>query len=173
MILPRYHVAASKIPGAGKGLFLDEEVTRGRLNTTPDDIRTIYRWDEIEAQPILFPAHSSAVTPEQARIARTVADKTKRWVEGTVAIGRIPELDLRAYASGEGSTERNIGLSQQRAAHAAQFLLAAGVPRQFLSTRSEGSRYSPAERKEEETSGRAAILKLFYRSPADSKGGTH
>ena len=51
MILPRYHVAASRIPGAGKGLFLDEEVTRGRLITAPDDIRTVYRWDEIAAQP--------------------------------------------------------------------------------------------------------------------------
>ncbi len=51
MILPRYHVAASGIPGAGKGLFLDVPVARGRLVTAPDDIRKVYKWTEIEALP--------------------------------------------------------------------------------------------------------------------------
>ena len=51
MILPRYHVAASTIPGAGKGLFLDEAVARGRLITAPDDIRKVYKWSEVEALP--------------------------------------------------------------------------------------------------------------------------
>ena len=51
MILPRYHVAASRIPGAGKGLFLDEPVARGRLLTAPDDIRKVYKWNEVQALP--------------------------------------------------------------------------------------------------------------------------
>jgi hypothetical protein len=51
MILPRYHIAPSSIPGAGKGLFLDETVARGKLITAPDDIRRVYRWDEIESLP--------------------------------------------------------------------------------------------------------------------------
>ncbi|MEP6940557.1 MAG: SET domain-containing protein [Rudaea sp.] len=51
MILPRYHVAASRIPAAGKGLFLDQPVARGRLITAPDDIRNVYKWDEIGGQP--------------------------------------------------------------------------------------------------------------------------
>ena len=51
MILPRYHIAASRIPGAGKGLFLDETVAAGRLITAPDDIRKVYKWTEIEALP--------------------------------------------------------------------------------------------------------------------------
>ncbi|MBN8886402.1 MAG: SET domain-containing protein [Rudaea sp.] len=51
MILPKYHVAPSLIPGAGKGLFLDEPVARGRLVTAPDDIRKVYKWDEVEALP--------------------------------------------------------------------------------------------------------------------------
>ncbi len=51
MILPRYHVAASLIPGAGKGLFLDESVAAGRLITAPDDIRKVYKWNEVLAQP--------------------------------------------------------------------------------------------------------------------------
>jgi hypothetical protein len=51
MILPRYHIAASHIPGAGKGLFLDEPVARGRLLTAPDDIRKVYKWNEVQALP--------------------------------------------------------------------------------------------------------------------------
>jgi len=51
MILPRYHIAPSRIPGAGKGLFLDETVAAGRLITAPDDIRKVYKWNEIEALP--------------------------------------------------------------------------------------------------------------------------
>lgn len=51
MILPRYHVASSKIPGAGKGLFLDETVAGGRLITAPDDINKVYKWSEVEALP--------------------------------------------------------------------------------------------------------------------------
>ena len=51
MILPRYHVAASSIPGAGKGLFLDEPVAAGKLITAPDDIRKVYKWDDVLAQP--------------------------------------------------------------------------------------------------------------------------
>jgi len=51
MILPRYHVAASTIPGAGKGIFLDEELAAGRLITAPDDIRKVYKWSDVLAQP--------------------------------------------------------------------------------------------------------------------------
>lgn len=51
MILPRYHVAASRIPGAGQGLFLDEPVAAGRLITAPDDIPKVYKWSELQALP--------------------------------------------------------------------------------------------------------------------------
>lgn len=51
MILPRYHIAASTIPGAGKGLFLDEAVRAGEILVAPDDIRKVYKWHEIEALP--------------------------------------------------------------------------------------------------------------------------
>lgn len=51
MILPRYRVAASLIPGAGKGLFADEFVARGRLITAPDAIPQVYRFEEIERMP--------------------------------------------------------------------------------------------------------------------------
>lgn len=51
MILPRYRVADSLIPGAGKGLFLDEPVARGRLITAPDAIPEVFRFDEIAQRP--------------------------------------------------------------------------------------------------------------------------
>jgi hypothetical protein len=51
MILPRYHIDASHISGAGKGLFLDESVARGRLITAPDDIRKVYKWNDVQALP--------------------------------------------------------------------------------------------------------------------------
>jgi hypothetical protein len=49
MILPNYHIAPSHIAGAGKGLFLDAPVARGRLITAPDDIRKVYKWQEVQA----------------------------------------------------------------------------------------------------------------------------
>ena len=49
MILPRHHIAASTIRGAGKGLFLDEAVAAGRIITAPDEIGQTFRRTEIEA----------------------------------------------------------------------------------------------------------------------------
>ncbi|SFW32784.1 SET domain-containing protein-lysine N-methyltransferase [Luteibacter sp. UNCMF366Tsu5.1] len=53
MILPRYRIAASGIPGAGKGLFVDEFVAAGRVVTAPDQIDRTHGWDEIQATPAL------------------------------------------------------------------------------------------------------------------------
>lgn len=53
MILPRYHIAESAIPGAGIGLFLDETVAAGRIITAPDGIDRTYPHAEIAASPAL------------------------------------------------------------------------------------------------------------------------
>ncbi|CAM5515495.1 SET domain-containing protein OS=Rhodanobacter lindaniclasticus OX=75310 GN=B1991_03500 PE=4 SV=1 [Rhodanobacter lindaniclasticus] len=53
MILPRYHIAASAIAGAGKGLFLDEAVAAGRILTAQDGIEQTYRQADIEASATL------------------------------------------------------------------------------------------------------------------------
>ena len=58
MILPRYRIAASRIPGAGKGLFLDETVAAGRIVTAPDAIERTYDAAELAARPEL--AYASA-----------------------------------------------------------------------------------------------------------------
>lgn len=38
MILPRYRIAPSRIPGAGQGLFIDEAIKRGAVIIAPDKI---------------------------------------------------------------------------------------------------------------------------------------
>ena len=58
MILPRYRIAASRIPGAGKGLFLEETVAAGRIITAPDAIERTYDAAELAARPEL--AYASA-----------------------------------------------------------------------------------------------------------------
>jgi hypothetical protein len=41
MIIPRYRIEPSRIAGAGKGLFLDEPVARGRVIIAPDRVHTV------------------------------------------------------------------------------------------------------------------------------------
>lgn len=64
MILPHYHIAASRIPGAGKGLFLDETVRAGGIITAPDAIDRTFR-------------HAEFATPELAKLKYASA----RWFE--------------------------------------------------------------------------------------------
>lgn len=51
VILPRYHIAHSRIPGAGKGLFLDEALPRGRIAIAPDAIGQTWSFAEILGDP--------------------------------------------------------------------------------------------------------------------------
>jgi hypothetical protein len=81
MILPRYHIATSKIPGAGKGLFLDEPVRAGQILVAPDDIRKVYKWKEVEALP-----------NAEAMLAATV-----RWFEDRYTV--TPEWPDECYVN--------------------------------------------------------------------------
>lgn len=51
MILPRYSVADSRIPLAGKGLFVDESVSRGRVILAPDNIHTVWPESRLRTHP--------------------------------------------------------------------------------------------------------------------------
>lgn len=42
MIIQKYRVAASRIPGAGKGLFLEQPVARGSVIVAPTEIRNVH-----------------------------------------------------------------------------------------------------------------------------------
>jgi hypothetical protein len=50
MILPRYRVAASTIPGAGQGVFVEESIVPGRIVVAPDAIPQVFRLDEVMAR---------------------------------------------------------------------------------------------------------------------------
>ena len=60
MILPRYHIADSRIPGAGKGLFLDETVRAGSIITAPDQIDRTWRASEFDAPELAKLKYASA-----------------------------------------------------------------------------------------------------------------
>lgn len=51
MILPQYRIDASGIPGAGKGLFLDEAIAAGSIIVAPDAIPQVYTMTELMALP--------------------------------------------------------------------------------------------------------------------------
>lgn len=42
MIVPRYRIDVSRIPQAGKGLYLDEPVRRGTVIVAPDRVHTVW-----------------------------------------------------------------------------------------------------------------------------------
>lgn len=51
MILPRYRIAPSTIPGAGKGVFLDEPLAHGCIAVAPDKIDQTWSFAEIVDDP--------------------------------------------------------------------------------------------------------------------------
>ncbi len=81
MIVPRYHVDASRIAGAGKGLFVDETVERGRVIIAPDNIHTVWT----EAQLRRHPADSLEV------------ESSVRWFEDRFSL--TPEWSDECYVN--------------------------------------------------------------------------
>jgi len=61
MILPRYRVQPSRIPGAGNGIFIDESVAAGRVVIAPDAIPRVHRWTDLEAMPDPAAARAASV----------------------------------------------------------------------------------------------------------------
>lgn len=51
MILPRYRIGTSLIPGAGNGVFVEETVAAGRIVIAPDAIDSVCRYEDILARP--------------------------------------------------------------------------------------------------------------------------
>ncbi|HVT35453.1 MAG TPA: SET domain-containing protein [Nevskiaceae bacterium] len=51
MIIPKYSIRSSTIAGAGKGLFLDEPVSRGAVVVAPDRIDRMMHLRELEKFP--------------------------------------------------------------------------------------------------------------------------
>lgn len=81
MILPRYRVADSRIPGAGKGLFVDEAVRRGAVIVAPDQVHTV--WPESKLRQ--YPADSKEV------------ESSVRWFEDRFSL--TPEWSDECYVN--------------------------------------------------------------------------
>jgi len=81
MIIPKYQVAPSRIPLAGKGLFLAEAVTKGRVIIAPDNIHTV--WPESKLRQ--FPADSIE------------AESSVRWFEDWYSL--TPEWSDECYVN--------------------------------------------------------------------------
>ena len=71
MILFRYHVGPSSIPGAGQGLFLDEPAPAGRILVAPDAIPRTHSLPEIEAMPDAATALAASVRWFEDRFTTT------------------------------------------------------------------------------------------------------
>jgi len=74
MILPRYRVADSKIPGAGKGLIVDEAVAIGAIVVAPDAIPRVYTWEQLLALP-----DAQALLPATVRWFEDRYTATPEW----------------------------------------------------------------------------------------------
>jgi hypothetical protein len=81
MIIPRYHIGPSHIAGAGKGLFLDEPIARGRVVVAPDAIPRVHSFDEIARMPD----------------AETLLPATVRWFENAYTV--TPEWPDECYVN--------------------------------------------------------------------------
>jgi len=81
VIVPQYRVEASRIPMAGKGLFLAEAVARGRVIIAPDNIHTV--WPEARLRK--FPADSIE------------AESSVRWFEDWYSL--TPEWSDECYVN--------------------------------------------------------------------------
>jgi len=53
VIVPRYRIGASTIPGAGLGLFVEEPVPRGRVVIAPDGIGQTHSLEQLHEAPEL------------------------------------------------------------------------------------------------------------------------
>jgi hypothetical protein len=51
LIIPRYRVAPSRIPGAGKGLFLDTSVAKGSVIVAPDKVHMLMHERDLRRYP--------------------------------------------------------------------------------------------------------------------------
>jgi OOP family OmpA-OmpF porin len=115
--------------------FIREIRTDGIEDTDLEALRS-----EIEAVRILFPIGSSAIAPDQARLIDDVIPKVRQWIADASAIRRVPQVKLVGHADSTGAETTNTALSNQRARHVMEILVAAGIPSEPLSALGGGQR---------------------------------
>jgi OOP family OmpA-OmpF porin len=87
---------------------------------------------ETEAVRILFQIGSSAIATDQARLIQGVIPKLRQWITGVLTIDRVPSVKAVGHADSSGAETTNATLSNQRALHVMEFLVAGGIPPQYL-----------------------------------------
>jgi OOP family OmpA-OmpF porin len=98
--------------------------TSGLRDSSLDSLRAA-----IESRSIAFAEGSSAIARDQLSAARAEAAELHQWIDGAIAIGRVPVVSVIGYADPSGSASRNRELSRERADHVAALLGAASVPK--------------------------------------------
>src|SRR5262249_41192384 len=88
---------------------------------------------EIESAGILFDVDSSLFTAAQMRAGKTLAAKSRQWVDYANGIGRAARLKVFGYADPTGKSERNKALSRERAERLADLLIMMGISPEYLS----------------------------------------
>ena len=130
------HAWILKARNAGPELVLTgirKVQTGGLIDTDLEALRA-----EIETTRVLFATGSSVIAPEQAQVAKVLADRIQRWIQGARMIGRKPRLDLTGYSDRTGSEPTNLPLSRARAERVAEFLAGQGIGREWLVVRGGG-----------------------------------
>lgn len=134
-----------------------------RIDGLKDSDLELLRTD-IETRSILFPLASSIVTPIQAGLSKTLAEKAEQWISGAIAIGKAPGVEVIGCTDNSGTEERNQGLSKQRAERIAELLLAGGVRREMLTIQGNGTCSTSSDISVDAALRRNVTLRLFLDS---------
>ncbi len=81
MILPAYRIEASRIPQAGKGLFLTQDCARGKVIIAPDNVHTVWSESRLRTR-----------APDSIEVSSSV-----RWFEDQFSI--TPEWSDECYVN--------------------------------------------------------------------------
>ena len=118
---------------------------------------------QIEMVAILFPLGSSTIPLEQDQLISAVGARVRQWAAGASAIGRSPRLEVIGRADRSGGEENNVALSQRRAQHVAEVLVAAGVAPDLLMSVGRGSATPPEQATHEEAAAETLQRSVVFR----------
>jgi hypothetical protein len=82
----------------------------------------------IEEKRILFDTGSSTVAPSQTPVMNDSVSKLRDWIDETRAVGKVPKVTVIGHADSTGSDTLNSNLSNKRARHVIEVLVASGIP---------------------------------------------
>jgi OOP family OmpA-OmpF porin len=84
--------------------------------------------EAIEGERIVFDMGSGAIAPSQTPIINDTVSKLREWIAEDLAIGRVPRVTVIGHADSTGSDTLNSSLSNERARHVMESLVASHLP---------------------------------------------